>query len=230
MAASPVSYGLLGLLASRSWTGYELTQQVQRSLRFAWPTSEGHLYREHKRLVELGWATVVDEQAGARTRKRYTITTAGRTALREWQATPPQEPQLHVESVLRVFYGDHASPEALAASMQTTAAQAGQLLDELHGIAADYLADGGPMQMLEEGTGGPGARLDFQGRPMFPERLHSVALAIDVLTQLLGAVEEWFDAAAPVVQTWPSTTDPALTDATRARLEAIAERGRRRLS
>ena len=39
-------------------TGYELTQQVRRSLRFVWPSSEGHLYREQKRLLELGWATV----------------------------------------------------------------------------------------------------------------------------------------------------------------------------
>ena len=55
-SASPTTYGLLGLLAVRSWTGYELTRQVRRSLRFVWSSSEGHLYREQKRLVERGWA------------------------------------------------------------------------------------------------------------------------------------------------------------------------------
>ena len=71
------------MLAVRSWTGYELTRQVRRSLRFIWPTSEGHLYREQKRLVSLGWAVVEQEQAGRRARNRYTITAAGRAMFPE---------------------------------------------------------------------------------------------------------------------------------------------------
>ena len=63
MKVSTTTYGLLGLLAVRSWTGYELTQQMRRSLRFVWSSSEGHLYREQTGLVELGWAAVEDEQA-----------------------------------------------------------------------------------------------------------------------------------------------------------------------
>lgn len=223
-ATSPATFGLLGLLATRPFTGYELTRQVQRSLRFAWPTSEAHLYREQKRLVELGWATVADEPAGRRTRKRYTITAAGRDALAQWQTTPPQEPQLHVEGILRVFFGDHAAPGMLTGSLRATSAQAGQLLDDLHGFATEYLAEGGPLDMLERGVSGPGDRQEFRGRPMFPERLHSVVLAIDVLTQLIGTVEQWFDATAEEVDRWPTTTDRTLTAATRRRLEQIAAR------
>ncbi len=92
MKISPVTYGLLGMLAVRSWTGYELTSQVRRSLRFTWSSSEGHLYREQKRLVALGWATVEAESAGARPRKRYSITPAGEEALQDWLRTEPQEP------------------------------------------------------------------------------------------------------------------------------------------
>jgi hypothetical protein len=36
--------GPFSVCTVRSWTGYELTRQVHRSLRFIWPTSEGHLY------------------------------------------------------------------------------------------------------------------------------------------------------------------------------------------
>jgi PadR family transcriptional regulator, regulatory protein AphA len=84
------------MLAVRSWTGYELTRQVHPSLRFIWPTSEGHLYREQKRLVTLGWAVVEREQTGQRARNRYTITPAGRAALAKWLATPPEEPHLQI--------------------------------------------------------------------------------------------------------------------------------------
>lgn len=222
--SSPATYGLLGLLAVRPWTGYELTRQVQRSLRFAWPTSEGHLYREQKHLVELGWAAVEDEPAGARTRKRYTITPAGRAALQQWHTTTPQSPQLHIEGILRAFFGDLATPDQLARSLRATAEQAAQLLDELHGFVEEYLAEGGPLEMLEQRIGTDEPRLVFRGRPMFPERLHAVALAIDVLTRVLGSVEDWFHVTAEVVDSWPGTSDVALTAATRTRLEQIAAR------
>ena len=100
--ATPTTYGLLGLLAVRSWTGYELTHQLRRSLRYIWSASEGHLYREQGRLVELEWATVVDEPAGARTRKRYTITPEGRQALEVWLGSEPEEPHFEIEGILRL--------------------------------------------------------------------------------------------------------------------------------
>jgi len=45
-ALTTTSYALLGLLALRSWTTYELTKQVQRSLGWFWPRTERKLYDE----------------------------------------------------------------------------------------------------------------------------------------------------------------------------------------
>jgi DNA-binding PadR family transcriptional regulator len=213
------------MLATRSWTGYELTQQVRRSLRFVWPTSEGHLYREQKKLVALGWATVEDEPVGRRTRQRYAITPAGRKALRTWLASPPEEPHLQVEGVLRAFYGNHTGPHELAASMRATAASARDMLGELRGFVDEYLAEDGPVALLEQGSGGPRTRQEFRGRELYPERLHAVALAIDVTARLLETVDDFFTAAAEEVADWPGTDDPALTPSTRARLEQIQARG-----
>lgn len=221
---SPATFGLLGLLATRSYSGYELTQQVQRSLRFTWPTSEGHLYREQRRLVALGWVTAEEEPAGRRTRKRYTITPAGRRALAAWQASPPEEPHLQIEGLLRVFFGDHTGPEQLATTMRATAAAGRSMRGELEAFVDEYVADGGPLEMLEAGLGGPGGRCDHHGRPMFPERLHVVAVAVDALTRLLATLEDAFAEAADEVGDWPSTTDPTITPATRRRLEAIRDR------
>lgn len=222
--ASPATYALLGLLATRSWTGYELTQQVSRSTRYAWPTSDSHLYREQQRLVDLGWATVEREQAGRRTRKRYAITDGGRHALAGWLATSPQEPQFHVEGILRAFYADRGEVSDLVASLRATAEMARAMRGELVGFATEYLADGGPMQMLEDGVGGPGDRREFHGRPMYPERLHVVALAIEALTDLHATVDDFCTTAADDVADWPSPTDPALAASTRARLQTIIDR------
>ena len=226
--ASPATYGLLGMLAVRSWTGYELTQQVRRSLRFIWRSSEGHLYREQRRLVDLGWATVRDEPAGLRTRSRYTITDAGRAALQDWLATQPEEPHFQIEGILRTFFADQGTQQQLASAMNSTAKSARSMLDEMLGFVEDYLADGGPLWMLEQGIGGPEEeRLEFRGRPMYPERLHVVALAIDITTQLLDTVDNFFTDAANDVAAWPSTSDPSIIRATRQRLQLIQTRGNR---
>ena len=224
-APSPTAYGLLGLLAVRPWTGYELTKQVRRSLRFVWPVSEGHLYREQRQLVERGWATVSREPAGQRSRNRYTITHAGRAALREWLGSEPQEPHFQIEGVLRTFLGDQGDPAELADTMRATAQMARGMLDEMVGFVDEYLQDGGPLWMLEQGVGGPHEdRREFLGRPMFPERLHAVALAIDVTTQLLDVVDTFFSEAAGEVREWPTTTDASITPSTRERLERIQAR------
>lgn len=230
---STTTYGLLGMLATRSWTGYELTQQLRRSLRFVWPSSEGHLYREQKKLVALGWATVEQEPAGQRTRKRYTITNAGREALCDWHGSSPEAPRFEIEGVLRLFYGDQALPSDLAASLNTTADGAESMRRELLGFVADYLEPGGPLWMLENEVGGPDQeRLVFKNRTQFPERLHVVAMAIEMTTALLSVISRLAAEYEKEIGQWPTTTSPDLTDKTRRRLEDLyrrfeAQEGRR---
>lgn len=215
------------MLASRSWTGYQLTQQLSRSLRFVWPSSEGHLYREQKKLVALGWATMEEEPAGKRTRKRYTITPEGRNALREWLSTEPGEPRLEIEGILRLFYGDSGAPSDLANSLAATSKQAGAMLQELYGFVAEYLEEGGPLWMLENGVGGPGQeRLSFNGRTQYPERLHVVAMAIEMTTELLSLVSHRASQFEAEVRDWSSTSATELTPNTRRRLERVRKRHR----
>jgi DNA-binding PadR family transcriptional regulator len=191
-------------------------------LRFIWRSSEGHLYREQRRLVDLGWATVEEEPAGERTRNRYTITDLGRAALAEWLATEPEEPHFQVEGVLRTFFGDQGTPEQLTTSMQTTAETARSMLNEMLGFVDEYLEEGGPLWTLEQGVSEPdGHRIEFHGRPMYPERLHVVALAIDVTNQLLETIHSFFNDAVKRVASWPSTTAISITPDTRPRLERI---------
>jgi len=65
------SYAILGMLALRPWSAYELAQQTRRSLSLCWPTAESVLYHEPKRLVRLGLATAKRQATGRRTRTVY---------------------------------------------------------------------------------------------------------------------------------------------------------------
>lgn len=203
---STTTYALLGLLAIKPWTGYELTQQVRRSLRHAWPSSEAHLYREQKRLVRLGWAEAGEEPIGRRTRKRYRITPEGRRALACWLDTEPGPPRLEIEGIVRAFFADHGSVDALTTSMRVSSGHAASALDDMLAMVDDYLDTGGP----------------------FPERLHVIALAADLITRLLEQIESFFDETADEVEVWATTEGSGITEATRARLQAIAARHPRR--
>ena len=78
---STTSYAVLGLLALRPWSTYELAQQVSKSLSSWWPRTERQLYEQPKILVDHGLATATTEMVGRRPRTLYDITPAGRVAL-----------------------------------------------------------------------------------------------------------------------------------------------------
>src|SRR5918996_3376766 len=132
------AYAVLCLLALQPWTGYELTQQAKRSLRFVWPKAESLLYAQPPRLVEAGLARVEVEHVGGRKRNRYFITRAGRAALRRWLATSPDAPQFEAEPALRFAFANLGTTEDAQRSIdvlrQWARAQfiAGQLTVESH--------------------------------------------------------------------------------------------------
>ena len=201
-ALSTTSYAILGMLAIRPWTAYELTNQIRSSLSYCWPKAASVLYDEPKRLVRLGLASVSHEAAGRRTRAVYEITEDGREALRAWLATEPAPPRFEVEGMLRLVYADQGSVDDLLGAVRATRAWAADRLEEGGSQVREYLTDGGP----------------------FPERLHIIALFARFYADLLEVVEGWAELAEREVASWPRTDGLGLTDGARKLLEEIVER------
>ncbi len=97
-------YGLLGLLDAKPHHGYELKLGFDRILSPQRPLPFGQVYATLARLERDGQVAVEGvERVGGPDRKRYTITPAGRDALRAWLREPLQpEPHLQAELFLRV--------------------------------------------------------------------------------------------------------------------------------
>ncbi|GAA1873536.1 PadR family transcriptional regulator [Asanoa iriomotensis] len=95
-------YALLGLLAEEPASGYELTRKFERVLaRYAWHAQHSQIYPELNRLAADGLVEIVAE--GARGRRTYAITDAGRADLRTWMLDPPDVFTVRNEFVLRLF-------------------------------------------------------------------------------------------------------------------------------
>lgn len=199
---STTSYAILGLLNIKPWSAYELTQQAQRSLRYAWPKSESHLYAEPKKLVRLGYARVTEAPAGpVRTRQVYRITAAGRRALRRWLESDPAPPQLEFEAILRLFYADATDKDAVLAALAHTRDDLQQRYAEGMALVDAWLADDAP----------------------FPERLHISALVAAFSRDLLALMIQWSQFAEREIGKWPRTDGLGMTRRTRDILQRVAD-------
>ncbi|GAB4002429.1 PadR family transcriptional regulator [Nocardioides ultimimeridianus] len=188
---SSSSYAVLGLLALRDWTAYELVQQTQRSMRLFWPRSEAHVYAELKRLVAAGWADAAEEPAGKRSRTRYAITPEGRDALEDWLGTTPAAPVFEMEAVLRLFFADQGTPEQVVASLAVLRKQVG---------AWEVL---GPALM----------RPYVEGEGPFPERLHLLLPLVELYRDLFRLLGRWAESTAERVADWEATGPRPPSDA-----------------
>ena len=186
------SYAVLALLDLKPWSAYELTQQAQRSLRYAWPKSERLLYSEPKKLVELGYATVAEEDQGGRSRSVYTITDEGRTALGTWTTTRSQPPRLEVEALLRLLFADHGSKEDLLRALDELETD----IDEHHQAIVELM----------------GSYLDG-GHP-FPHRTHLSVLFATFQIEIFKAIEGWIEFARAEIDDWPDTARLGMTERT----------------
>ncbi|MEU1980359.1 PadR family transcriptional regulator [Nocardia sp. NPDC019395] len=96
-------HGILGLLGEMgAASGYDLLKMFDISLAHVWPATQSQLYTELGKLAGEELIDVVAE--GARGRKEYRITEAGREELRHWLVdVAPKRPQRD-EALLRVFF------------------------------------------------------------------------------------------------------------------------------
>lgn len=190
MELSTTAYAMLGLLSLRPWTTYELTQQVQRSLRDLWPVAERQLYEVPKALVAKGLATARKERTGERPRTVYRITAKGRRALRDWLAQPSGDVALRSEALLKAFFAEQAADprSSLLATIEQIRASARAAADAQTALYEATLADPG-------------------GFP-FPERRHVSALVARVGYEVVEAIERWAEWATDEVASWPDDLAP----------------------
>ena len=186
------SYAVLALLDLKPWTGYELTQQAQRSLRYAWPKSERLLYSEPKKLVKLGYATTHKERVNNRTRNVYEITAEGREALASWTGSRTEPPRIEIEALLRVLFADHGSSEDLHRALDELKADIAEHHDAIVDLMASYL----------------------DGEHPFPERTHLSVLFATFQIETFKTIERWIEFARDEIDDWPDTRDLGMTERT----------------
>jgi DNA-binding PadR family transcriptional regulator len=184
------SYAILGFLAIRPWTTYELAQQMQRTLNRVWPRARSKLYEEPKKLVAHGLATASKDAVGRRARTVYAITPAGRRALADWLGTPSDGMALESEHLVKLFFADHGRTQDALATLEATKAWAREQLDVFAEAAQVYLS----------------------GEGEFRERAAVNMVGARFMVDFYTMVVEWTDWASQLVASWPDDAKNAEPD------------------
>jgi PadR family transcriptional regulator AphA len=133
-------HALLGLLEDGPASGYTLATRFDRSLRrWAWSAQQSHIYPELKRMADDGLITVAEQ--GARGRRSYALTTAGRAELRTWLLSEPKERATRDERALRMLLISALDKDAAREQVQRHLDEAEAVIDELSELAEAADAD-----------------------------------------------------------------------------------------
>lgn len=176
------SYVILGHLALRRWSTYELARQMQRSTRHYWPRAESKIYEEPKKLVAHGLATATREYTGRRPRTVYAITDKGRRALQRWLTEPGRAPLVEFDGIVKVLFAEQGTKEQLLATLRSIRNEAERTREEHAELAAELALTGGP----------------------FPDRLHVNALVFNFMWEQTETLIRWATWAEQEVASWPA--------------------------
>ena len=144
---------ILGLLAIRPMSGYDLSRSYQRALQQIWYAPLGQVYPTARRMRADGLVKVsVQVQRTRPNRKVYSLTEAGRNALVEWLSRPATLPNMHHEFIHKLFLMNQVEPSrrielvkayikrstAWAAELHRNAQKLETTFDGPHGESAYY--------------------------------------------------------------------------------------------
>jgi len=155
---------LLGFLHSGKMTGWDLARSVEQSIGDFWNVTRSQIYRELRVLEQAG--LVESGEVGARERRPYRITLAGRASFSTWITRSPGDDIVRSPLLLSVYFGGHLEDATLMRFLVMHRARHEQRL-------ADYRA-------LHEG---------FEGQP----DLRWIRYALEYGIEHEQAVLRWMD-------------------------------------
>jgi DNA-binding PadR family transcriptional regulator len=116
---TPFSYAVLVLVGEGGAGAHDLVRMMREAQYVFWAAATSQWYAEPKRLAELGYLHAERTPGRTHQRTHYTLTDAGREALREWLAQPSAFTRIQCEPVVRLLGSEFADPEAVLASLES---------------------------------------------------------------------------------------------------------------
>lgn len=139
---NPTAASLLGFLHAGPTTGWDLVQDVEKTIGPFWNVSRSQVYRELHTLAEAG--LVEPGESGPRDSRPYGLTEAGRRAFAEWIGRPPADEIIRFPLLLTVFFSEHVDRVRLQRFLREHELRHLRQLEEYESLVEGLPADSGP--------------------------------------------------------------------------------------
>jgi DNA-binding PadR family transcriptional regulator len=174
------SYAVLTQVAVRPWSSYELAQQRVRYFRYVWPRAESAIYREVKRLSSMGLLEGTKVYTGKRARTVYSITDAGKEALREWLGTPVSPFSMDFEAMLRIWVAPLGTKDEVIGTLKQVRADVQEMLEFAGQVKQEFI----------------------DGINVTQDQAYLRSLPVDFFISLLNTVAAWVERTLAEIETW----------------------------
>ncbi len=109
-----LKFALLGLIALRPASGYDIKRIIDRSIYFVWNVTGPQIYNTLRTLRDEGLVSAeAVAQVGKPDKQVHTITPRGMQALQEFANEPVRAAITRDEVLLRIFFGNFADDEVI---------------------------------------------------------------------------------------------------------------------
>ncbi|MEB3196689.1 MAG: helix-turn-helix transcriptional regulator [Candidatus Sericytochromatia bacterium] len=127
-------YAILGLLARREMTGYDLTKHLAASDGLFWSAKHSQIYPELAALTRLGLVQYqAVAQIGRPEKKVYVLTPEGHRTLGAWVGEPPEARVLKDPMLIKVWALGTVSPQQLEPVLRRALRELEQKLNDAPG-------------------------------------------------------------------------------------------------
>lgn len=109
-----IKFVVLGYLSWHPMTGYDVKKIIADSETLPWTANNNQIYHALVQLHKDEWVTkVIEDQVGAPDRHVYTITEAGKQALKQWIKSEPEPPQTKKPFLNQFMWADNLDAKEL---------------------------------------------------------------------------------------------------------------------
>ena len=131
-----LDYAILGFLTFEPLSGYDLkTQYFDGSVGNFYPANQRQIYRTLERLESEGWVEAeMIIQEGRPNRREYSITEAGRNALKRWLHESPPLKTIVVPFLVQVYFAKEITDDEIIAVLEDQLRQHREQLAIYHDI------------------------------------------------------------------------------------------------
>ncbi|WP_321890474.1 PadR family transcriptional regulator [Burkholderia cenocepacia] len=150
-------HALLTALAERPGSGSELADRFDRSIGYFWQATHQQIYRELRRLEEMGWIESLPAESGRGRKRAYRILPAGKKELRRWIAEPEDPTPLREALMVRLRAEAVLGPAGLEHEIRRRIALHQEKLDLYLQIEARDFATAGDPAAGDPAAGDPAA-------------------------------------------------------------------------